>query len=230
MTIQPIPGFTQPVSSLTHLLGAGIFAALAVPLWRRCRGSWLCRWTTAVFSFTAVVLLSISGSYHLLATEGTAHQVMQRLDHAAIFAHIAGSFTPIQALFFRSGRGHWAFLALIWTLAICGIVVKVIFFTTIPEMVGLLFYLGLGWMGLGSAIALAYHYGYILIRPLVWGGLAYTLGGIADFTRWPVLIPGVVGPHEVMHVGVLAGIGGFWWFLYQHLPGFCWVDFDPYRH
>lgn len=218
MDIQPIPGFTHPVSSLTHLIGAGAFTLLAVPLWRRCGGCRLCRITTAVFSFTVVLLLSMSGVYHLLATEGAAHEVFLRLDHAAIFALIAGSFTPLQPLFFRSSWGRWGVLALVWTLAIVGIVLKVIFFDAIPEALGLSLYLGLGWLGLGSGIALGRRHGFRFIAPLVWGGLAYTLGAVADFARWPTLVSGVVGPHEVMHLGVLGGIGCFWWFFYSRLP------------
>ncbi len=218
MDIQAIPGFTQPVSSLTHLIGAGVFTLLAVPLWRRCRGCGLCRLTTAVFSFTVVLLLSMSGVYHLLAAEGTAHQVLERLDHAAIFALIAGSFTPLQPLFFRGIWGRWGMLALVWTLATLGIVLKAIFFRDIPEAMGLTLYLGLGWLGLGSGIVLARRYGLRFIAPLLWGGLAYTVGAVADFARWPVLLPGVVGPHELMHMGVLAGIGCFWWFFYRRVP------------
>ncbi len=219
MDIQAIPGFTQPVSSLTHLIGAGTFAVLAIPLWRRCGGCWLCRITTGIFSFTVVLLLSMSGVYHLLATTGTAHEVFLRLDHAAIFALIAGSFTPLQPLYFQSVWGRWGVLALVWTLAITGIVLKVIFFDTIPETLGLSLYLGLGWLGLGSGIALGRRHGFGFVAPLVWGGLAYTVGAVADFARWPTLVPGVVGPHELMHLGVLAGIGCFWWFFYSRPPG-----------
>ncbi|HWP01760.1 MAG TPA: hemolysin III family protein [Methylococcus sp.] len=216
MSIYAIPGFTHPVSSLMHLLGAGIFALLAIPLWRRCP-SRSCRCTMAIFSLTVVFLLSMSGVYHLLGTDGTAHRVLQRLDHAAIFALIAGSFTPLQPGFFHNGWARWGVLLVVWSLAITGIVLKVIFFDAIPEWLGLTLYLGLGWIGLGSGVALARRHGFSFIRPLVYGGLAYTLGGIADFAQWPELIPGVVGPHELLHVGVLFGIGGFWWFFYQQV-------------
>lgn len=217
MEIQSIPGFTQPVSSLTHLLGALVFAGLTPRLWHRS-SRWQPRWTTLVFSFTAVFLLSMSGVYHLLALEGTAHRVLQRLDHAAIFALIAGSFTPLQPGFFHSPLGRWGVLLLIWTLAVLGMVLKVVFFDAIPETVSVTIYLALGWLGLGSGIALGRRFGFAFIRPLVGGGLAYTLGAIADFARWPILISGVVGPHEIMHLAVLAGISAFWWFFFTRLP------------
>ncbi len=217
MEIQSIPGFTHPFSSLTHLIGAGVFALLAIPLWRRCGGFPLCQTTTAIFSFTVVLLLSMSGVYHLLSTKGIAHEVLARLDHAAIFALIAGSFTPLQPLFFRSVWGRWGMLALVWILAITGIVIKVIFFDSIPEFLGLAFYLGLGWLGLGSGIALARRHGLKYIQPLLLGGIAYTIGAMADYARWPTLSPGVIGPHEIMHLGVLAGIASFWWFFFSRI-------------
>ncbi|HIE55547.1 MAG TPA: DNA-binding protein, partial [Chromatiaceae bacterium] len=130
---------------------------------------------------------------------------------------IAGSFTPLQPLFFRSFLGRWGVLALVWILALTGIVKKVIFFTEIPELLGLSLYLGLGWLGLGSAIALGRRFGFKFIQPLLWGGLAYTMGAIADYARWPVLVAGIIGPHEIMHVGVLAGIASFWWFFFSRI-------------
>ncbi len=217
MEIQAIPGFTHPVSSLTHLIGAAVFALLAIPLWRRCSGCNLCRITTTVFSLTVVVLLSMSGVYHLLSARGAAHEVFVRLDHAAIFALIAGSFTPLQPLFFRGVWGRWGVLALVWTLALAGIVLKVIFFTEIPELLGLALYLGLGWLGLGSGIVLGRRRGVKFISPLLCGGIAYTLGAIADYARKPVLWPGIVGAHELMHIGVLVGIASFWWFFYSRI-------------
>ncbi|HHJ38361.1 MAG: hypothetical protein AXA67_13490 [Methylothermaceae bacteria B42] len=218
MEIYEIPGFTHPVSSLTHLIGAGVFAILSIPLVKQCRLCRLCRWTAGIFSFTIVLLLSMSGVYHLLATGGTGHEVFARLDHSAIFILIAGSFTPLQPLFFRSWWGRWGMLGLVWLLAITGIVLKAVFFHNIPEVLGLALYLGLGWLGLGSGIALARHFGFAFIRPMVWGGLSYTIGAIADYARWPVLIPGILGPHELMHLGVLGGIAGFWWFFYSRIP------------
>ena len=49
------------------------------------------------------------------------------------------------------------------------------------------------------------------------GGLAYTLGALLDLVRWTEIIPGVIGPHELLHFAVLAGMGFHWWFLYKAL-------------
>lgn len=213
MTTYSIPGFSEPVSSLSHLFGAGLFAAIGVFLLRRGRGQSSRRFALGIFVFSCVFLLSISGVYHLLDPEGTGHRVLQRLDHAGIFLVIAGSFTPVHWILFR-GWGRWGVLLLIWALAATGITLKVIFFENIPEWLGLSFYLGLGWIGLASGITLWRRCGWGFIKPLVYSGLAYTAGGLLEFLRMPVILPGVLGPHELLHFGVMAGIGFHFRFLF----------------
>lgn len=132
VTIYSMPGFTQPVSSIVHFLGAMLFTYLAYFLIRRGQGSIIRLVSLAVFSGSCVLLLVTSAVYHLLETTGTAHTVFQRLDHAAIFLVIAGTFTPIHCILF-SGFLRWGFLLIVWVLAISGLVVKTIYFTTIPE-------------------------------------------------------------------------------------------------
>lgn len=213
METYSIPGFAEPVSSLSHLLSAGIFAVLGFFLLRRGRGNLSNLLALGIFVFGCVFLLSMSGVYHLLTPGGAGHEVLQRLDHAAIFALIAGSFTPVHWILF-SGWGRWGVLLLIWGLATTGITLKVIFFDNIPEWLGLMSYLGLGWIGLASGIDLWRRYGMAFVRPLVYSGLSYSVGGVLEFLRTPVLIPGVIGPHELLHFGVLAGIGFHFRFLF----------------
>ncbi len=41
------------------------------------------------------------------------------------------------------------------------------------------------------------------------------MGALLDFVRQPVLVPGVIGPHELFHVAVLVGLGLHWWFVFH---------------
>jgi len=207
-----IPGFSDPVASLTHLAGAAAFAVLGGFLIARGQGEARRVVALSIFVFSCVLLLSLSGVYHLLTPKTAARGVLMRLDHAAIFVLIAGSFTPVHAILLRE-RWQNYLLGGIWGAALTGLVLKTVFFDTMPAWLGLLMYLGLGWLGLISTVALARRFGVRFILPLVWGALAYTLGALADFLLWPVLVPGVVGPHEVFHFAVLAGIGFHWWFI-----------------
>jgi channel protein (hemolysin III family) len=207
-----IPGFSDPVSSLSHLSAAMVFAILSVPLMSRGRGDALRVVSLAVFAFSCVLLLSLSGAYHLLSPGTAAREVLMRLDHAAIFVLIAGSFTPVHVILLRD-RWQWHLLAWIWAAAIAGLALKTVYFDTMPAWLGLLMYLGLGWLGLISTVAIALRSGVRFILPLVWGALAYTVGALADFLNWPVLVAGVVGPHELFHLAVLAGISLHWAFI-----------------
>ena len=207
-----IPGFSDPMSSLSHLSGAVVFAILSVPLMGRGRGDALRVVSLAVFAFSCVLLLSLSGVYHLLSPGTAGRSVLLRLDHAAIFVLIAGSFTPVHAILLRERWQQWL-LAGIWAAAIAGLTLKTVYFDSVPSWVGLLMYLGLGWLGLISTIALARRFGVRFVLPLVWGALAYTLGAVAEFLGWPVLVPGIVGPHEIFHLAVLAGISFHWAFI-----------------
>ena len=207
-----IPGFSDPVSSLTHLGGAAVFAVLGGFLIARGRGEARRVIALAVFVFSCVLLLSLSGVYHLLTPETAARGVLMRLDHAAIFVLIAGSFTPVHAILLRD-RWHWHLLAWIWGAALAGLTLKMVYFDTMPRWLGLLMYLGLGWLGLISTVALARRFGVRFVLPLVWGALAYTIGALVDFLDWPVLVANVVRPHEVFHLAVLAGVSFHWAFI-----------------
>ena len=109
-----------------------------------------------------------------------------------------------------------------WTLAITGLTLKTIFFHQLPEWLGLTFYLGMGWLGLITALLMYQHYGWRFLKPLVYGAMAYTLGALVDFMQFPTLVPGVVGPHELFHLGVLLGIAYHWILVNQ----VAWVHQD----
>jgi len=207
-----IAGFSDPVSSLTHLVAAVVFTALGAVLLRRGRGDPGRMAALSAFAFSCVLLLSLSGVYHLLSPGTAGREVLKRLDHAAIFVLIAGSFTPVHAILFR-GAWRWGMLALIWAAALTGLTLKTVFFATMPEWLGLAMYLGLGWLGVISGVALARRYGLRFIHPVLWGALAYTAGAVCEFLRWPVLLAGIVGPHEIFHLAVLAGISCHWAFI-----------------
>ena len=58
---------------------------------RGCHGR---LYSIGIFIFSVVFLLSMSGVFHLLEPGGEPRSVLRRLDHAAIFTLIAGTFTP----------------------------------------------------------------------------------------------------------------------------------------
>jgi channel protein (hemolysin III family) len=214
----PIPGFSDPVSSLTHLLGAFAFACLTPLLLFKGRGDPGRVASLGVFAFATVSLFSLSGTYHLLSPGTAGRAVLQRLDHGAIFVMIAGTFTPVHCILFR-GVWRWVPLLLLWSLAAAGVTFKSMYFDDTPEWLGLLFYLSMGALGGVSGVELWRRHGARFLRPLLLGGLAYTAGAVFEFLRWPVAVAGVFGPHELFHVFVLIGAALHWRFVWLFANG-----------
>lgn len=212
MPSYPFFGLTEPFSSLSHFAGAVVCLISALPLWRSAKGSPAHRWAVGIFSFSCVFLLIISGVYHLLPYGGAARDVLQRLDHAAIFVLIAGTFTPVHTILFR-GIWRWGPLVTIWSIAVVGIVLKTVYFTQIPEAVSISTYLGMGWLGIFSAVLIWSQWGFPVVEPLISGALIYSLGTVFEFLKKPILIESVIGPHELFHVAVLIALACHWRFI-----------------
>ncbi|MDH4122268.1 MAG: hemolysin III family protein [Deltaproteobacteria bacterium] len=236
-------GFTEPFNAFTHLIGAGIFLAWAVLLVMRGRGGpdilgggqgrrqsqrrgkadaarekKLRMAALSVFGLAAVTQLLASGIYHLLEKDHLPRIIMQRVDHSAIFFLILASFVPLHTILFRGWR-RWGVLSGMLILTSSGMAISAVFLDIIPDWVSTTVYVSIGWVGGYSAYLLhqRHHWGFIL--PLVWGGVAYTIGGAMEFLRWPVVVKGVVEGHEMSHLAVLAGLTFHFWFTWSFAKG-----------
>ncbi len=208
-------GFQEPLSSWTHLIAAFVFLVLTWPLLKQGR-THTHRVALGIFALSSVFLLSMSGVYHMLDYDNGGRVVLERLDHAAIFVLIAGTFTPIHVILFK-GIMRWGMLCVIWAAAITGLTLKTIFFEDVSEALSLSFYLGLGWAGLISGIFLWKRFGFRFIRNIFIGALFYTVGAVFELIRWPIILEGVMEAHELFHVAVLFGLGFHWFFVIQCL-------------
>ncbi len=213
-----LPGFHEPVSAISHLLGAVLFLVLGFWLLRRGGKDRSRLVYLGIYAAASVLLFSMSGVYHMMVRGGVAHKVMERLDHGAIFVLIAGTCTPVHGLLFR-GWLCWGPLLFVWTAAITGITLKTIFFEELAEWLTLTLYLALGWFGVLAVVLLGRRHGFPFVKPLLLGGVAYSLGGALDFLRWPVVIPGVVHAHELFHLAILTGAFWHWTFVWQIATG-----------
>ena len=52
------------------------------------------------------------------------------------------------------------------------------------------------------------------------GGLFYSIGAVLNWAKWPVLLSGFVGPHEVFHLFVMAGSVSHFLFMLKILLPF----------
>ena len=150
----------------------------------------------AVFGSTMVLLYLASTLYHSV-THHEAKRFFRLFDHSAIFLLIAGSYTPFTLGVLRGPWG-WTLLAIVWFLAIAGIVVKAIPRTR-HSWICMVLYLVMGWLAI-VAIKPIWELvpvpGIILILA---GGVAYT-GGLAFFAARSLRYA-----HFIWHLFVLAG-------------------------
>ena len=157
--------------------------------------------STAIFGVTLVLLYTASTLYHSFEGE-RPKMLLRKLDHAAIFLLIAGSYTPFVLVTLRGPWG-WSLFGVVWTLALAGVVLK-FWFAGRYRLVSTLLYLGMGWLvmvALKPLMAALPHGG---LRLLVAGGLCYTGGAV--FYLWRQL----PYSHAIWHLFVLGGSGCHW--------------------
>lgn len=208
----PIPGFNEPFSAISHLLAAILFTILAAALVRRGRGDRVRFAFLFIYAMSTVLLFSMSAVYHMVGRGGPAHVVFERLDHGAIFVLIAGTVTGVHGVLFH-GFWRWAPVAFTWMVAATAITLKTVFFDDLAEWFGLSLYLLLGWLGGMFVLVLGRHYGLRFLLPLLYGGLAYTIGGVIEFTGWLRPMPRIIHGHEIFHVAVIIGALWHWRFI-----------------
>jgi channel protein (hemolysin III family) len=210
--VHAIPGFCQPVSSLSHLAAAGVALLAGLPLVRLARGCRHRASAVAVYVVCVVATLGISGVYHSFERGGPARAVMQRIDYFAIWLLIAGTFTAVHGIMF-SGIWRRGVLTFIWCYVGLAILLQALWFAVFSGVPGLVLYLVLGWVGLLSIWKLGRQLGFRVVRPMLYAGLVYSAGAILEATGHPVLVRRWVGPHEVFHLAVIAGVLLNWTFI-----------------
>lgn len=183
---------------ITHgagaLLAAVGFAVLVVEAVRH--GTTVHLVSSVVFGVTLLALYASSTLYHAIRDPG-GKRLLRRVDHAAIFLLIAGTYTPFCLVTLRGPWG-WTMLGLEWSLAGIGLCCEsALRRRWVGLSVGL--YILMGWLAAAAIKPLfeALPRGGVVL--LIAGGLAYTLGTIFYLTR---RIP---FNHALWHVAVLAG-------------------------
>ncbi len=160
-----------------------------------------------VFGLSTIELYTVSAIYHVGWWKGRRRTVLRALDHANIFVLIAGTYTPI-CVNVLSGWVRVALLAVIWTLALVG-VVGAVFTLRLPRWVSTALYIIMGWVALISAPVLIQLLPWEAIGLLVGGGVLYTVGALFYALKRPNPFPRVFGYHEIFHLFVIAGGSAF---------------------
>lgn len=175
-----------------------------------------------VYCASLLFLYFCSSLYHSFFKLGTTKAVFQRLDHAAIFVLIAGSYTPVLLGGPLDGFYGRVFLIFVWCIAFIGIFLVCFYFDRFP-MVELSLYLAMGWCSVVVVPVVYEHWEELVsgktfhIHGLYW----YAVGGLVYTTGVYFFIKGNRIPihHAVWHVFVVvASICHFIGCYYYVLP------------
>ena len=132
-----------------------------------------------IYGLALVATFACSAGYHLTARP-RVKEIMRRLDHAAIFLMIAGTYTPFVLIKMNDAWGY-GLLAVVWTMAAIGIVLK-LFFPRFLEGLSTALYLVQGWAVVVAWEPLQAALPASVLTVLMLGGVLYTVGVV--FHLW----------------------------------------------
>jgi hemolysin III len=190
----------DPFSSTSHLLTAlwAVFATLV--MWRLTVKRPERVAPIIVYGLSMVLLYTASGTFHGVpylpsSPEG---RFFQKLDQSAVYLLIAGSVTPAIAILLEGAWRKW-FLRMMWALAFAGVACMWLL-PKAPHAAIVGFYLGLGWLCVLPTVQFYRAVGWRAMNWVWIGAGFYTLGAIFDLAHWPVIIPGQLQWHEMLHM------------------------------
>lgn len=165
----------------------------------------------SLFAGTMILLYFVSTLYHALPG-GRAKAWFNRLDHAAIYLFIAGSYMPFLLGVLRGPVG-WTLFGAIWAAAALGVAAKLFDRLRHPLWsTGL--YVAMGWMAVVAAVPLYERMSATGLLWLVVGGLAYTAGAVVFLFDSKVRFA-----HFVWHLFVMAGSTCHFFAVLWHAQG-----------
>jgi hemolysin III len=148
-----------------------------------------------IYGSSLILLFLASTLYHALRGQ-RLKPILQMVDHCSIYLLIAGTYTPFLLI---SLQGAWGYslLAIIWTLAIIGILFRIVFGERYPRF-ALFTYLAMGWLIIIAAGQMLTHVPPGGLTLLAIGGLLYS-GGAVFYAMEKIPYN-----HAIWHLFVLA--------------------------
>jgi len=184
-------------NSITHGLGIvlGVAGLAVLTGFASAYGSGRHILAVSIFGAAMILMYTASTLYHSV-THPRAKRILRIFDHAAIFVLIAGTYTPFTLVTLHGPVG-WTIFAVVWLLALTGIVLQIVSLER-WSFLSLFLYLGMGWAVIFAIRPLVTRLPAGGLTLLVLGGLAYTAGVLFYVWRKPYF-------HAIWHGFVLAG-------------------------
>lgn len=140
-----------------------------------------------------------STSYHACSPDRALKMKLRKFDHAAIYWHIAGSYSPITLIALRdSGYWGWGLFSFVWLCAIVGTIISLRKLKKHSKLETVCFVL-MGMMVLVAFKPLLEAVSYNVVGWLIAEGVCYVTGAVLYSCHK------VKHMHSVFHVFVLLG-------------------------
>jgi hemolysin III len=149
-------------------------------------------------------MVGASALYHAPRWSQSSLPWLQKMDFAAIYLLIAGTYTPV--CLHALGEPGKTMLIAAWIIVSLG-VVNAFFWSDAPRWLRAGIYVAFGWMMLPYADVLWERGGPPFVALIGIGGLLYSLSALAYVRRWGNFHPSVWGYHESMHMLVMSAVG-----------------------
>ncbi len=186
------------LNSATHGIGAilSVVGTIALVVAARQMGD---TWKLASFSIfgATLILLYLASAFYHGSRSAKLKSFFKTLDHCAIFLLIAGTYTPFLLVNMRGTVG-WTFFFIIWSLALSGVILKMIFRHRF-RLVRVAIYLLMGWLIVFASADLVNSLSARALHLTIAGGLVYTVGVIF------YLLDRIPYMHAIWHLFVIGG-------------------------
>lgn len=209
----------EPGSAITHFIAMMLAVFASVPLLVKTAVTSGQRdfWAMTIFIGSMVLLYGASTMYHSVNLTGKSLRIFRKLDHMMIFVLIAGSYTPV-CLIILGGDLGYTLLALVWGLALVGMVIKACWITC-PKWLSSIIYIAMGWVCL---LVFGPLWNTLPKPAFLWllaGGLIYTVGGVVYALKLPLFNSRhkYFGSHEIFHLFVMGGSICHFIFMYLYV-------------
>lgn len=157
------------------------------------------RWGVILYLFGMLASYVASTLYHSMKHHSKWKERLRKWDHAAIYWHIAGSYSPLTLVALRTqGYWGWALFVFVWTCAIVGTIIS---FVRLKEHSNVETFCFIG-MGLSVLVAFKPLMDSVSAAAVIWliaEGVSYITGAVFySFNKTKYM-------HSVFHFFVLAG-------------------------
>lgn len=197
----------DPGSAITHFIGMlmAIFAAVPLLIKAAHEPGRIYILSISIYALSLILLYAASTTYHTFNPSKRVSTILKKIDHMMISVLIAGSYTPI-CLLVLGGRTGMILLAIVWGIAIVGILIKA-FWVYCPKWVSSVLYIGMGWTCVLAFTQILNSMSTAAFGWLLAGGIIYTVGGIIYALKLPVFNNRhkYFGSHEIFHLFVMGG-------------------------